>query len=119
MIAEETVMKSITGATTGSRALLAATNGACATIPAGPMTAEPTPVPIVISVAGFAVARKTLPASRDEAAALPVPRSGCSHALSITPPDWNGLVAGQVWAQCLAGLPAEVDHGDPPVFARA
>ena len=62
--------------------------GAWATIPAGPMTADPTPV--VISVAGLAVARKTLPARRDEAAVLPAPKSGCSQALLITPPDSKG-----------------------------
>ena len=89
-IADETVVKSITGATTGISALLAAMNGACATIPVGPMTAVPTPVPMVISVAGLAVARKTLPASSDDAAVLPAPSVGSSHVLSMTPPDWRG-----------------------------
>ena len=56
IITDESVMKSITGAKTGIRAPLAATNGAAATIPVGPMTADPTPVPMVISVAGLAVA---------------------------------------------------------------
>ena len=54
------------------------------------MTAEPTPEPIVISVAGLAVAKKTLPAASDDAAVLPVPSIGSSHALLTTPPDWNG-----------------------------
>ena len=43
-------MKSISGATIGIRAVLAAMNGTCATIPVDPMTADPTPVPMVISV---------------------------------------------------------------------
>ena len=87
-------MKSNTGATTGIRAVLAATNGACATTPVDPMTADPTPVPMVISVWGLTVARNTLPASRDDAAVLPAPRSGGSQVLSITPADWNGRAAG-------------------------
>ena len=44
IITDETVVKSITGAKTGIRAPWAATNGAAATIPVGPMTADPTPV---------------------------------------------------------------------------
>ena len=64
--------------------------GACATIPVGPMTAVPTPVPMVISVAGLAVARKTLPAIRDDAAVLPAPSIGSSQELSMAPPDWDG-----------------------------
>ena len=74
--------------------MLAAANGACAMIPDGPMTADPTPAPIVISVAGLAVARKTFPAKRDDAAVPPAPRSGASQARSITPPDWNGRATG-------------------------
>ena len=62
-------------------------------MPAGPITADPTPAPMVISVAGLAVARKTLPARRDEAAAPMEPKSGCSQALSITPPDSKGCPA--------------------------
>ena len=54
------------------------------------MTAEPTPVPIVMSVAVFAVARKTFPASRDEDAMLAPPRAGRSQALSTIPPDSCG-----------------------------
>ena len=45
---------------------------------------------MVISVAGLAVARNTLPAISDDAAVLPVPSIGSNHALSTTPPDWNG-----------------------------
>ena len=85
MIADTTVMNSTIGATTGMRALLTATNGACAMIPDEPMTAEPTPVPSAIRVAGLAVAMKTLPATSDDAAVLPAPRSGSNQLLSITP----------------------------------
>ena len=46
-INDETVVKNITGAATDIRAPLAATNGAAATIPVGPMTADPTPAPMV------------------------------------------------------------------------
>ena len=45
---------------------------------------------MVISVAGLTVARKTLPANRDDAAVLPAPSIGSSQELSTTPPDWNG-----------------------------
>ena len=61
-------MKSITGATTGRIALPAAMNGACPIMRPPPMTAVETPSPMTISVLGLAVARKTLPAARDEAA---------------------------------------------------
>ena len=87
VMSDETVMKSITGATTGRIALPAAMNGACPMMRPPPMTAVETPSPMTISVLGLAVARKTLPAARDEAAVLPAAKSGCSQTLSITPPD--------------------------------
>ena len=59
------------------------------------MTADPSPEPMVMSVAGLAVARNTLPASKEDAAVLPAPSSGSSQALSMTPPDWNGRAVDQ------------------------
>lgn len=83
-------MKNMTGATMGRMAVLAAMNGACFVMsPLVPMTAEPTPPPMAMSVAGFALARKTLPASSDDAAVDAVPRTG-RHAVPTTPPDRNG-----------------------------
>ena len=76
------------------------------------MTADPTPVPMVISVAGLAVARKTLPASRDAAAVLPALSIGCNHALSITPPEWNEQAVGHDARSASLGIPAEVDQGN-------
>ena len=75
-------------------------------IPAGPMTADPTPAPTVINVAGFAVARKTFPANNDDAAVLPAPMNGSSHPLSIAPPEWNGRVPDhEVRSASLTSLP--------------
>ena len=51
-----------------------------------PMTAAPTPAPMCIKVAGFAVARKMLPANKEEETAEPTPRSG-KHADPSMPPD--------------------------------
>ncbi len=79
IIIEEKVLNRRSGATTGARALLAAMKGACPVItPADDTTADPTPEPRVIRVAGFAVARNTLPAASDEATAAPAPAMGCS-----------------------------------------
>ena len=109
------------GATIGIRALLAATNGAAATMPVGPMTADPTPVPMVISVAGLAVARKTLPANRDDAVVLPTPSIGSIQALSI-----RGLPYGTAYlqprgvtcSQCVTSLPTEVDQSNRASVVR-
>ena len=78
-------MKIASGAITGRIAVLAAMNGACATMPAGPMTAQPTPLPMLINVAGFAVARNTLPAASDEAATDPAPGNARQEALNARP----------------------------------
>ena len=83
-------MKIAKGATMGRIAVLAATNGAWATMPPDPMTAEPTPPPMVINVEGFAVARKTFPAAKEEAATDPAPSSGRHDALKALP-DLNGI----------------------------
>ena len=65
---------------------------------------------MVISVAGLAVARKTLPASSDEAAAPPAPKSGCSQALSIAPPEAKGRPGAHRLAQGLADVQAQIDY---------
>ena len=111
-------MKSITGATTGIRALLAAMNGACEMIPVGPMTAEPTPLPMVISVAGLAVARKTLPAISDDAAVLPAPSVGSSQVLSMAPADRDGWSVDQDARRAmLASLPRSTKASERPSWA--
>ena len=58
--------------------------------PPSPLMTVESPLRMTISVSGLAVARKTLPAARDEAAAPPAAKIGCSQTLSITPPDLKG-----------------------------
>ena len=83
------------------------------------MTADPTPVPMVISVAGLAVARKTLPASRDDAAVLPAPSIGTIQALSTTPPEWNGRAVGHETRKAsLASLPRSTKAIERPSYVR-
>ena len=107
-------MKSNTGATTGIRAVLAATNGACATTPVDPMTADPTPVPMVISVWGLTVARNTLPASRDDAAVLPAPRSVAARCSRSRRPTGTGALRATMRA--VHHWPP--DRGRPGRFSR-